>query len=411
MTGIARGCPVLADYDPLDPADLRDPFPGFERTRATPVFFNERTGWHEVTRYEDIVAILHDSKRFSNKMTMPIPLPPEELRDRMPVFPHTTAVAFLDEPEHKPARAMIQAPFTPRRLRTMAPLIAQTARRLLRPEDPDRHLEVVLGFANPLAITVIGDLLGITDQDFPILRRSITGINHIASGACTDEEFHRLALEQVEYLDFLRDLVEARRRAPRDDFASVLATYRNEDGTAPTTDEIAAHINTILGAGFDTTAQQISAGLRSLFEAPDQWELLKADRSLLPTAVEECTRHRGAIKRLFRVVLEDVAIGGVPIPAGALLCLSVGSSTRDPAHYDAPDRFDITRRRDNLTFGRGLHFCVGAPLAKLELKATLEALLDLAPEARLLDADFDPLPDLRMTMMTELHLDLGPVPA
>ena len=126
--GVAAGCPVLAGYDPLDPHELVDPFPSYARARSeAPVFFSEEYGFWTVTRREDILAIVRDTERFSNKMAIPMPEPPEGIRERMPKYPFATALLFLDDPEHQPARAMVQAPFTPKRLRALEPLVRSCA--------------------------------------------------------------------------------------------------------------------------------------------------------------------------------------------------------------------------------------------------------------------------------------------
>jgi cytochrome P450 len=307
---------------------------------------------------------------------------------------------------------MVQSPFTPRALRAMAPSIRAAAEKLLRLDDPNREIEFIHGYATPLALVVIGELIGVPEEDFGILEESIYGAFRIASGVAEEHEMRGLAEGQLAYWEYLCALVDARREDPRDDFSSVLANYTKEDGTKPTSDEIAGHINTILGAGFETSAQMMSFGIRSILEQRDQWELLKSDRSLLPTAVEECVRHRTVIKRNFRVALEDVEIDGVAIPKGSLISIMVGSSNQDAMAFPDPERFDITRKMDNLTFGRGMHFCLGAPLSKLEMKVTLETLLDLAPDMKLVEGrEIEHKTDLRLDGMKAMYVDLGPVPA
>lgn len=340
-----------------------------------------------------------------------MPVPPQRLRDRMPKYPFATALLFLDDPEHRPARQMVQAPFTPRQLRQMAPLMAERARELLRLDDPDRGLDFVTAYATPLALVVIGKIIGVPPEDFGLLERSIYGAFRIASGVASDAEIDELAEGQLAYWEYLCALVDERRERPQDDFTSVLADYVKEDGTKPTSDEVAVHVNTILGAGFETSAQMMSFGMLSMMQNRDQWELLKADRSLLSTAVEECVRHRTVIKRNFRVALCDVEVGGVKIPEGALIAIMMASSNRDETAFPDPDRFDITRKTQNLTFGRGMHFCLGAPLSKLEMRVTLETLLDYAPDVHMIkDQTLEYKHDLRIDGLAHLHLDLGPVP-
>lgn len=406
-------CPVLAGYDPLAPAELADPFPTYARARhEEPIFYAEEFDLWHVSRREDVLEVLRSPDRFSSRNVKPMPLPPEELRERMPVYPNATALLFLDEPEHRPARQMVQAPFTPRRLRELAPMIRARAEQLLRPEDADRRLEFIHEYATPLALVVIGSILGVPEGDFGRLQRSIQGAFRIRSGACGEEETRALAQEQLEYWDYVCGLVDDRREQPRDDFSSVLANHVKADGSTPTSEEVAAHLNTILGAGFETSANMMSFGIRSLLENRNQWELLKSNPALVPNAVEECGRHRTIIKTILRVAVADTEISGVPIPEGARLALMIASANRDESTFPEPDRFDITRNQDNLTFGRGVHFCLGAPLAKLEMQTTLETLLDLAPDVRLVEGQrYEYRPDIRIDAMLALPVDLGPVPA
>jgi cytochrome P450 len=408
----AAGCPVLAGYDPLAHPELVDPFPSYARARhEAPVFYSREYGFWSVSRREDVLAILRDTTRFSNKMAIPMPEPPQRIRDRMPKYPFATALLFLDDPEHRPARQMVQAPFTPKRLRDLEPLTRARAEQLLRLDDPGRRIEFVHEYATPLALVVIGKIIGVPEEDFPILERSIYGAFRIASGVASDEEIDKLADGQLEYWEYLCALVDKRRQNPQDDFGSALSNYVKEDGTKPTSDEIAGHINTILGAGFETSAQLMSLGILSILQHRDQWELLKSDRSLLPKAVEECARYRTVIKRNFRVALTDVDVGGVTIPEGSLISILIACTNRDESAFPEPDRFDITRKVDNLTFGRGMHFCLGAPLSKLELRITLEALLDCAPDMQLVaDQQLEFKNDLRLDGLERLALDLGPVP-
>ena len=410
---VVGGCPVLSGYDPLTVAELREPFESYERARRdAPVFFMEKYGFWSVSRYEDVLEIMLDPERFSNKMAIPLPLPPEELRDRMPKYPFATALLFMDNPEHDPARQLIKRPLTPNRVGSMEPLTRSRAEELLGRADSDRRIEFIRDYALPLALVVIGKLIGVPEKDFGMLERAIMGAFRIASGSAPDDEITALAEGQLTYWEHLCALVEDRRQQPQDDFTSVLANHVNEDGSTPSTEEIAAHVNTILGAGFETSAQLMAHGVASILEHRDQWELLKSDRSLLPGAVEECARYRGVIKRNFRVALTDVEVGGVQIPKGSLIAIMLACANRDERVFEDPDRFDITRTVENVAFGRGLHFCLGSSLSKLELRVTLETLLDLAPDATVVEGQvFDYSPDIRVDGMRSLYLDLGPVPA
>ncbi len=413
LAGSDVGCPVLAQYDPLDPAELRDPFPSYARARReAPVFYSEKAGFWSVSRREDVLAVLRDTERFTSRMAIPLSLPPEELRDRMPVYPTARMLIFRGEAEHGPARRRMQAPFTAKRLRDFGPLMRTRAEQLLRPNDPDRRIEFIYGFATPLAMVVMGEIMGTPEAEYPMLERAVAGQVRLISGDLRDDEIPDLAQGQLEYWEYLQSIAVERRANPRDDYSSVLANYVNADGSTPTVDEVAADLGSILSAGFETSAQMTAWGVKALLEHRDQWELLQSDRSLLPTAVEECVRYRCILKRIFRIAVTDVEIGGVRIPGGALVAGVIQSSNRDESAFPDPDRFDITRKTENLTFGRGMHFCLGAPLARLEMLVALETLLDLAPEMRLIeDQDWQHGVGAVLDSLDAMHLDLGPVPS
>jgi cytochrome P450 len=412
--GLASACPVLADYDPLDPAELRDPFPSYARARReAPVFYLEQYGFWSVARRADVLAILRDNERFSTSQAIPLPLPPADVRDRMPVYPVARILFLRDAAEHGPARRMLQAPFTPKRLRALTPMLRTHAEALLRPQDPDRRIEFMTQYATPLALAAVGEIMGVPENDYPMLQRAQAGAVRINSGLLAEDgdEAHAVAQGQLEFWEYLHAITESRRAAPRGDFSSVLANTRNEDGSTPTPDEVAANLATILFAGFHTSAQLMCFAVKALLEHRDQWELLLSDRSLMPTAVEECLRYRGGLRRIFRIAVSDVEIGGVPIPGGSVVSGLLQSCNHDESTFPDPERFDITRKVDNLTFGRGRHFCVGAPLARLELRVTLETLLDLAPDMRLAAGQVLGYPEhLVADMLDGLELDLGPVP-
>jgi cytochrome P450 len=315
----------------------------------------------------------------------------------------------MDNPEHHPARKMLQAPFTPSRLREMESIIRAHAERLLQSAGPDRQLEFVHGFATPLALAVIGGIMGVPEKDFPLLEHAVSSAFRVASASYGEDEELPLARAQLAYWEYLQALVQERRAAPRGDFASVLASYVNDDGTTPSCEEVASQLSAILSAGFETSAQMMSFGVRSMVEHRDQWELLQSNRSLLPQAVEECVRHRTLIKRIFRLAVADVEVGGVLIPQGSLVAVTLGAANHDASVFGEPERFDITRSRANLAFGNGTHFCLGAPLAKLEMRITLETLLDLAPGIELVASEeIDYVPHMIVDGMVAMHVDLGP---
>jgi cytochrome P450 len=280
----------------------------------------------------------------------------------------------------------------------------------------DHRIDVRNDYAVPLALTVSGDLVGVPQADWPMLVDAVYGafeIARIESGVVSDPlRIRELAEQQASYWDYIVALADERRRNPTDDFSSVLAAQVNpDDGSHLSAQEIAAHINTVFGGGFETGGQLLTWGVYAILKHRDQWELLKADPSLLPSAVEECVRYRTVTKRIFRTTTDDVEVGGVTIPNDALVALSLASANHDETVFDDPERFDIRRPIGrNLAFGRGMHFCLGAPLAKVQLRITLEKLIELAPDAELVDEEaITWKPDYRLDAAESIYVDLGAV--
>ena len=406
------GCPHFEGYEPLSPEELRDPYPSFSRARReTPVFYSPEFKMYSVTRQDDINGVLRDKENFSASVALPTHDPPEEVRERMPAFPWKGGVLTLDEPEHRRARNLIQAPLTPRNLREREADLAQRADRLLDKLEREREIEFVKDYGFPLSLATIASIIGVPEEEFDMVTRATDATFRVLSagitGASHEEEV--VAAEEVsEVVEYASKLIEERRREPQDDYTSVMLGLTYEDGSRPTTQDITTRLFDLLLAGFETSAQMMSHGVATILQHPDQWELLKADPELIRDAVEEMLRYRTLVKRIFRLALNDVEIGGVTVPAGSMVCLVLGSGNHDEAAYEDPERFDISRGRvDHLAFGRPIHFCVGAPLARIQIRITIEALIRRFPDVVFVEQEEGP-PDIRIHTVGAVRLALPP---
>jgi cytochrome P450 len=398
----------VAGYDPLAPAEIVDPYPSYVRARAeAPVFYDETQRLWSLTRREDIVSALVDPETFSSTSALSDETPPPELRDRIREYPWTGAVLSIDAPAHKEARAVLRAPFTPRRAEQRAPRARERALELLDPLARDGRIEFLRGVAFPLTMTVISDILSIPEEHFELLERGVEAAHHITGGGLREHaEKVRHTETLIELIDYVEKLVEQRRANPGDDYVSVMARTPRSDGRLESTEKMVKHVWAIIAAGFETTANQLTLGLRWLLAHRDQWELLRRDPSLVPSAVEEMLRYRTLVKRLFRRTTRDVEVAGVTIPKGELVALVTSSANRDPEAYDSdPEQFEVTRGGAHLAFGRGVHLCVGAHLARVEMRTVLEVLLERFPGLDLAHPEVEPGPgQLRFDTVRRLDL-------
>jgi cytochrome P450 len=406
-------CPYLVDYQPLSPDELQDPYPTFRWARkSAPVFYSDVShtpgvGIWSIARHDDILAALRDTETFSSAGQRSPARPPEHVRHRMPDYPWATTVLTQDGQEHKRSRRILQAPFTPQSVRAREGAVRAIMDRLVSQVGDSGNMDFLSQIAFPLSLGTISEAIGFPEDRFEDLKRWVSVAFSVIGNALTDEKELGEANETVaDFYEFMVELVQDRLGHPRDDYLSAMVQTTAPDGSPEPTSTLVRSVFTLIVAGFETTAQAMSLGLWQLLSNREQWQLLLEDRSLIPGAVEEMLRYRSMVQRLFRTVTRDVDVAGVTIPQGSLVALLVASSHRDTDAYANADDLDIRRRSNtHLAFGRGAHFCVGAPLARLEINVMLESMLRAFPSLRLADG-FRPewLPDIRMAILRHLPL-------
>ncbi|GAA0471341.1 cytochrome P450 [Streptomyces sp. NPDC046215] len=390
------GCPYLAGaadtVHQLDADFVQNPYPHLERLReAGPVHRVQLPNGTErwlITRYDEVMAALADP-RLSNELGRGLQkvLPPEPLPPRWQVALRTSsllgrAMANLDPPDHDRLRKLVVRAFSAKRIESMRPRIQEITDELFDALDGQDEFDLVQAVSNQLPITVICELLGVPSSDADLFRTAAS----VLGGLLPDDEAARRTIEALDAFDaYVRTLVAARRAEPGPDLFSELTTVTT-GGQGLTDDELVSMAGLLLFGGYETSAQLISSVVLSLLRHPGQLAAVRRDPGLLPGAVDEVLRHEGPVNPgLNRYALEDVEIGGVTIPEGSYVILGVAAANRDPRHWADPDRFDITRTASarQLGFGYGLHYCIGARLAQLEVEITLATALRRYPGLRL----------------------------
>ncbi|WP_244884160.1 cytochrome P450 [Carbonactinospora thermoautotrophica] len=359
-------------------ADLRE---------NTPVTYFEPTDQWLIARYEDVNALLRD--RRLGRTYLHVATHQEFGREPDPEylapFWHVIRNGMLDmePPDHTRLRRLVAKAFTPRMVESLRPRVQKIAEELVAGLLAAGGGDLIEAVAEPLPVTVIAELLGVPEPDRHLLRPWSADICGMYELNPTREAGEKAVRACQEFSAYLRDLSRERRANPRDDLISALAQVV-DSGDRLTEDELIGTCVLLLNAGHEATVNVTGNGWWALFRNPDQLAKLRGDLSLLPGAIEELMRYDTPLQMFERWVLEDIEVRGVRIPRGSEVALLFGSANHDPAVFADPDRLDVTRQDNpHISFGAGIHYCLGAPLARIELQCSFGTLLRKAPDLRL----------------------------
>lgn len=405
-----------------------DPYPFYAALRdKCPVSREDHYGVTMVTGWQEAVEVYNDAETFSSCISVTGPFPGfpvslEGLEDgditdliveHRDEIPFSDQLPTLDPPTHTNHRALLMRLITPKRLKENEDAMWQLADDILDDFLAPGQGEFISGFAAPFTLRVIADLLGVPDEDRPELLERLARGTHGGGLGNADKTLTKTPLEYL--YDVFAEYVEDRRREPREDVLSGLATATFPDGTVPEVGDVVRVATNVFSAGQETTVRLLSTALKVLGDRPDVQRKLREDRSLLPNFIEECLRIESPVKGDFRLSRVPTQIGDQPLGAGCTVMVINGAANRDPRRFDDPDNFDPERKnaRQHLAFGRGIHSCPGAPLARAETRVGLERLLDRTTDIRISEAQHGPagerrynyIPTYILRGLTELHLE------
>lgn len=376
-------------FNPIDPAIIADPHSAFTRLRTTTPLAWNQAGFWIATRYEDVRSVIIDRKNFGQgDFTRNIQLYYGEDFD---VFAHSSyrwlseVFVYQDPPRHTRIRGLVSKALTAKRVREMRPDIEAITHRLLDRFTDRREMELIHDFAYRLPTLVMCHMLGIDEEeaDDPLLdqlNQAIADSFLVLEMRPLNPTELALANRQIDFLEaFFQSIFERRRAQPRDDLATALLNAREGDSQLTEREMVTVAI-ALFGAGFETTAHMIGNGILTLHRHPEQWRKLVECPDLAPAATEEILRYESSLIATYRTAFHDTEIGGQTVKAGERVLAVLAAGNRDPEVFPRPDEFDISREgAHHLAFGGGIHFCVGAELARLEGDIAFRALAERLP--------------------------------
>lgn len=409
-----------------DPATAQDPYEYYEYLRSQgPVFQEPHHGVVAVTGYQEVMAVFKDTDSFSAVNAIGGPFPPlpftpegdditeqiEAHRHEFPIFEH---MVVMDPPEHERARSLLSKLLTPRRLKENEDYMWQLADRQLDEFIANGRCEFLSEYAKPFATLAITDLLGVPEEDRTEFRMALGAGKQPGSrvGALDGEP---VGLNPLQYLDDkFSGYIAERRREPRGDVLSGMAAATYPDGSTPELLEVVRPATFLFAAGQETVTKLLSAAVQTLGDRPEFQRQLRDNRQLIPSFIEEALRIQSPTKVDFRLARRTTTLGDVHIPAGTVLMLCLGAANRDPRKFEDPHEFRPDRKnvREHIAFGRGIHTCAGAPLARVEGQITVHRLLDRMHDLTISEGEHGPAdarrysyePTFLLRGLTELHI-------
>ena len=409
---------------------VTDPYPYYEALRGKcPVQHEPHHGVAMVTGYDEAIEVLHDSVSYSSCVSVtgpfpgfPVPLEGDDVSELIErhraELPMSDQLPTFDPPTHTAHRALLMRLITPKRLKENEAAMWQMADGLLDEFLAGTEGEFITGFAGPFTMLIIADLLGVPDEDRAEFVAGLQGRPRSANAVgATGQE--TLAHSPLEFLyERFATYIEDRRREPREDVLTGLALAKFPDGSTPEVIDVVRIAANVFSAGQETTVRLLGSAVKELVERPDLQRQLRERRDLVPNFIEESLRTESPIKGDFRLSRVPTTVGGVDLPAGTTVMVMNGAANRDPRRFPDPETFDLTRPnvRQHIAFGRGIHTCPGAPLARAEARVAIERLLDRTADIRISEREhgpaearrYDYMPTYILRGLTRLHLELTP---
>jgi len=378
---------VTVQYNPFTPETHANPYPRYHQLREQdPVHWSELMEAWVLTRYDDVVAVLKDARFSADRRRARNRFAQQAAQMQQEVGPLGQATTMLsaDPPQHTRLRGLVSKAFTPRAVEALRPRIQEIVDELLDAVDGSGQFDVIQDLAYPLPVIVIAEMLGVPPEERARFKRWSGDVVATLGGPfASPETFERSRTSAQELAEYFRGVIAERRREPRDDLLSALLAAE-EQGQVLSEEELLATCILLLIAGNETTTNLIGNGMLALLRHPGQLEKLRSDPSLTESAVEEFLRYDGPVQATGRVALEDVEVGEQVIQGGQVAFTLLGAANRDPTRFPNPDRLDLARDdNQHVAFGYGIHYCLGAPLARVEAQAAFPTLLRRFPKLEL----------------------------